>query len=420
MSAPDTEAPIEAAPAPPARSPSRRGRAARWARRVAWVLVAALLVAAIAAAWVPKPLPVDAATARRGRLEVTVDEAARARVKDRFVVSAPLAGTLLRIGLRAGDPIEAGAPVARIVPPTPALLDARTRAEAEARVATAAAQQAQARAGATRAELARDRAEHEANDARRLEKTGALSEDQRERAELEARVRAEDVASARFAMQAADHEVGMARAALREVTGTPTGGGFEVTSPAKGAVLRVQSPNGGAIAAGTPLVEIGDPRALEVVCDVLTADAVRIRPGAKVALERWGGDPLAAHVRLVEPSAFTRLSALGVEEQRVSVVVDLDDPPAKWAALADGYRVEARIVVWEADDVVQVPSGAVFRRDGKWSAFAVRDGVAELRELTLGQRSGADVEVRAGLAAGEVVVVHPGDRVRAGARVAAR
>ncbi len=420
MIAPDSDTPLERPTAKPARAPTLRRRAVRWARRVAWVVLAVGVVGAIGAAWFPKPLPVDAATARRGALRVTVDEAARARVKDRFVVSAPLAGTLLRIGLRAGDPIEAGAVVARIVPPTPALLDARTRAEAEARVATAAAQKGQARATAARAEIARDRADHEATDARRLEKTGALSEDLRERAELDARVRAEEAASAKFAVQAADHEAEMARAALREVTGTQTGGGFEVTSPARGSILRVQAPSGGAIAPGAPLVEIGDARALEVVSDVLTADAVRIRPGAKVSLDRWGGEPLAAHVRLVEPSAFTRLSALGVEEQRVSVVIDLDDPPPRWAALADGYRLDARIVVWEAEDVVALPSGAVFRRDGKWTAFAIRSGVAELREIELGQRSGSEVEVRAGLVAGDTVIVHPGDRVRAGAKVAPR
>jgi HlyD family secretion protein len=267
MAAPELEIAVEPRPPRPARAPRLRRTVARWSRRVAWIVVAIGLVAAIVVAWLPKPVPVDVAAARRGALSVTVDEMAKARVKDRFVVSAPLAGTLLRIALKAGDPIGEGEVVARIVPPTPALLDPRTRAEAEERVAAATAGQAQARAAIARADLARERAEHEAADARRLEKAGSVSEDVRERAELEAR---------------------------------------------------------------------------------------------------------------------------------------------------------ARIVVWDAPAVVALPSGAVFRHDGRFAAFVVRGGAAELREVELGQRSGPEVEVLSGLTEGDVVIVHPGDRVRAGAKVAPR
>jgi HlyD family secretion protein len=408
-------------PKPTLKKPNSRGRTAmRWARRVAWIAAAMVVVAMVVVAWLPKPVAVDVAKVTRGPMRVTVDEAGRTRVKDRFVVSAPLGGNVMRIELRPGDRVKAGDVVARIVPAASPLLDTRTRAEAEARVAVALAGQKQAEAAVNRATLAYERSMHEQEDAKRLAQTGAISQDSRERAELEARVRAEDVASAKFAVQMSNHEVVMAQTALRRVTGKDGGESFDVPAPADGVIIRVTQPSGGVMPPGTPLVELGDPKALEIVCDVLTADAVRLHSGAKVDLDRWGGDPLHGHVRLVEPGAFTRISALGVEEQRVAVVVDLDDPAEKWTSLGDGFRLDAHLVVWEEPSVLVVPSSAVFRHEGAWVAYVIANERAELRPVEVGQRNGPEVQVLKGLSEGEQVLVHPSDQVRAGVRVAPR
>jgi HlyD family secretion protein len=220
----------------------------------------------------------------------------------------------------------------------------------------------------------------------------------------------------------ADHEVAMARASLTRLRPGAVRRGEElsVAAPVSGRVLKVHRDSEGAVQAGAPLLEIGDPAALEIVIDVLTSDAVRIRPGAAVRLDRWGGPPLDGVVRRVEPSAFTRLSALGVDEQRVNVLVDLTSPKAAWATLGDGFRVEASIVVWEDAQVVQVPPSALFRRGEAWAVFRLEGGRAHLTEVTLGERNAAGVQVRAGLAPGMTVLLHPSDQIVDGARVAAR
>ncbi|HVY46824.1 MAG TPA: HlyD family efflux transporter periplasmic adaptor subunit, partial [Minicystis sp.] len=228
-------------------------------------------------------------------------------------------------------------------------------------------------------------------------------------------------ASARFAAKVAREQVRLARAALE----AGKGGGrarraVDVVAPAPGRVLHVQHKSEGPVAAGAPLVEIGDPTAIEVVADLLTTDAVHVAPGTPATLLGWGGAPLNGRVRKIEPSAFTRPSALGVDEQRVNVVIAFTDPRARWALLADGYRVEARLVVWQADDVTKAPVGAVFRRGDAWAAFVVDAGRARLVPVEVGHRGETEVEILAGLAPGATVVVHPGDRVKDGARVAPR
>lgn len=412
-----------AAPSPTStKKPVPKGKAAlRWARRVAWIAAGLVLVATIVVAWLPKPVPVDLAPVRSAPMQVTIDEAARTRVKDRFVISAPLGGNVLRLELRPGDTIKAGAVLARIIPVASALLDARTRAESESRVALARAAQRQAEAVLNRARLTHERAEHDLEVANKLAASNVVAREERARAEVEARVRAEELASARFAVQMANHQVSMAETALRRVTvGRDQTESFDVPAPTDGVVLRVMLPSGGVVAPGTPLLELGDPAALEVVSDVLTADAVQLRAGARVELDRWGGEPLRGHIRLIEPSAFTRVSALGIEEQRVSVIIDLDDPREKWSALGDGFRLDAHLVVWESEEALQVPSSAVFRQDGGWVSYVVVDERAELRPVELGQRSGPSVEVKKGLSEGERVIAHPSDQVRPGARVAPR
>ncbi len=400
------------------RSAERR----RWARRAVEAFVGlAIVVSLVVAAW-PKPVLVEVAAVRRGLLRVTVSEPGRTRVRDRFVVSAPLAGDLARMDLHAGDAVEKGSPLARIVPMSPALLDPRARSEAQARVAGAEAAASQTRASVARAELAAAHARDDLDRAKRLAATGSISAEAGRDAELESRLREQELASAKFAQEMANHDVDMARAALGRFGDAARGRDvFEVPAPASGRVLRVQHESAGIVQPGTPLVELGDAAALEVVVDVLTEDAVGIGPHASVALERWGGpEALAAHVRVVEPSAFTRISALGVEEQRVSVVVDFDDPRDKWAALGDGYRVEANIVVWQEPDVIAVPSSAVFRGADGWAAFVEDGGRARLRTVDIGQRSSTETQILRGVNEGEKVIVHPSDAVTDGVRVTLR
>jgi HlyD family secretion protein len=354
-------------------------------------------------------------------MRVTVDEAARTRVKDRYVVGAPLTGDLLRVELRAGDKIAKGAVLARLMPMASPLLDPRTRAEAAGRLAAAGAAQRQGASGVALAEVALEHAKKEAGDARRLLQSGTISPDRLNDAEIEERLRQEQLASARFGVQVADHDVEIAAAALRRVGPDAKTEQLDVTAPAPGIVLRVLRESAGVVQAGTPLLEIGDPAALEVTSDVLTSDAISIKAGAHVDLERWGGtSSLAAHVRLVEPAAFTRLSALGVEEQRVNVVMDLDASRDVWSSLGDGFRLDARIVVWEHKDVLTLPSSAVFRAKNGWAVYVVEAGRARLVRVEIGHRNDAQVEVMSGALVGATVVVHPGDRLKDGVRVEPR
>jgi HlyD family secretion protein len=384
------------------------------------VVVGLAGVAGLAYAWRPRALAVDVATVTRGDLVVSVDEVGKTRVRDRYVVSAPLAGNLLRIELRPGDTVRAQAIVARIAPMEAPLLDPRTRSEAASRSDAASAGERQSRAAVERAQLASKHANDDLDRVRRLVESGSLARDALLNAELEARLRAEELASARFGAQVATHEVAMTRAALARFGGAASREGFDVPAPIDGTVLRVPAQSAGPVQPGAALIELGDPAALEVVTEVLSADAVRIAPGAKVVLERWGGPPLDAHVRRVEPSGFTRLSALGVEEQRVPVVIDLDEPRDRWASLGDGYRVEARIVIEEKRGVLHVPTGAVFRHDGGWAVYGMREDRARLIPVTLGAKSDVDVEVAQGLAEREVVVVHAGEKVKDGALLTRR
>ena len=400
---------------------SRRRR--RLAPGVKWGLLAAAAVAlafAIAQAFTPEPVAVEVGVVSRGPLRVTVNEDGRTRVADRFVVTAPLAGTLARIELQPGDTIRRGEPVARIVPLPSPLLDPRSRAEAEARVSAAVSGRRQAQAAAAGARAAAEQAGRDAARERMLLSGGATAARSAEEADLAERMRREELASAEFGVTIADAELQLARAALRRFADPAAAGNqqFVVQAPVDGRVLRVIQESEGAVAAGTPLLEMGDPQAIESVVDVLSTDAVKVTPGATVYLEGWGGDSvLTGHVHRVEPSAFTRVSALGVEEQRVNVVVHFDGPPARWGTLGDGYRVEARIVVWEDDDVLQVPAGAVFRHGDGWAVYVVEGGRARLQPVTLGRRSEAAAQVLGGIADGAPVVLYPGDAVRDNQRV---
>lgn len=392
-------------------------------RRGLSAVLAILLVGMFVAAVMPKPVQVDMVTVEQGDLLVTVDEDGQTRVKDRYVIDAPLDGHVGRIEIDAGDPVEEGAVVARIVPLSPPLLDARTKAEAEARLAAAEAAKRQAGATISRAQAAVQLASLEAERQANLGPSGATSMQAVEQSEFELRGKREELSSARFAARVAEHEAHVAEAALGRLGAKGLKGDeqLEVHAPVGGRVLNVFRQSEGVVRSGAELLEIGDPQALEIVVDVLTSDAVGIRRGANVVIERWGGErPLKGHVRTVEPSAFTRVSALGVDEQRVNVIIDLDDPPEVWADLGDGYRVEARIVVHEAKKVVKVHDSAVFRDGDGWAVYRVDDRKAVLTPIEVGARNGLEVEVVTGLEPGMLVVAHPGEQVEDGRSVRSR
>jgi HlyD family secretion protein len=387
-----------------------------------WTLVGLAAAAALAGLlWLMRApaVRVELGAVERGPLETTVDEEGRTRVRRRYVVAAPVSGRLERIALDEGDALAAGEVVARI---SPAPLDPRSSAQAQARLeaATAARREAQARVAQARAALAQ--AERERARARTLAAQHTLSAQALEQAELAYTSRAEELRAAREGEEAAAHEMEAARAALLSAgQGEPEGAlaergsQVEVLAPAAGRVLRVFEESSRVVAVGTPLLELGDPTDLEIVVDVLSADAVKVRPGAEMRLEAWGGEaPLRAVVRRVEPSGFTKLSALGVEEQRVNVIADVLDPPG---ALGDGYRLEARIVVWRGDDVLRCPASALFRRGGRWHVFAAENGRARLLPVEVGHRGVDAVEILGGLEAGTAVVLHPTDRLADGVRV---
>ena len=301
------------------------------------------------------------------------------------------------------------------------LLDQRTRAESEARLGAALSALGQVRAQVARAVSAKALAGRELARVEKLAAGNAVTRQSLEQAEFDARMRGDEHTSAVFAEKVAAEEVRLARVTLASGERPARDRHLDVLAPASGRVLRILQKSAGVVPAGTALVEVGDPGALEVVVDLLTTAAVQVRPGTEVMIFGWGGDgPLAGRVRLVEPSGFTKPSALGVDEQRVNVVVALTDPRERWAALGDGYRVETRLVLWQASDVVKAPQGAVFRHGDGWAAFRIDDGRASLIPVQVGHRGDAEVEILSGLAPGVAVAVHPGDRVKAGARVEPR
>jgi HlyD family secretion protein len=399
----------------------KRRTMGRWLRRGALALLAIGIVGLIVLAWLPKPVQVEVEAARRGPMRVVIDATGRTRVKDRYVISAPLTANLARIELRADDAVKPGDVVARLSPAAPPLLDARARAETSARVAAAAAAEMQSRATFERAKVAAEQARRDLAQNEKLAGSGAISSDALERSRLEQRMRNEELTSASFAAQVASHELEVTRAALRRFETKQTGEELILKSPIAGRVLKVMQPNAALVQAGAPLLELGDPTALEIVGEVLSSDAVHIPRGARVSLERWGGDAsLSGHVLVVEPSAFTRVSALGVEEQRVNVIVEIDEPWEKWSRLGDGYRVETRIVVWESEGVLGVPASAAFRHGDGWAVFVDDKGVARRKLIELGRRSDTHVQVLAGLDEGAAVIVHPSERVADGVRIAVR
>lgn len=384
-----------------------------WPRRI---LLAAIMLSFAALLWLmlrPTPVLVEVACATHGPMRVTVDEDGETRAHDRFTVAAPIPGRMLRVGLEEGDAVRENQIVA-VIEPLP--LNQQQREEVLGRVAAAEAAKREADA---RAEHAREDFEQSQRDRKRAEQLGhekvisAQALEQSRNAEVTS---GEELQAARFNAMAARFAVEVARAGLVGISGGDSGHKvISLHSPVAGRVLRVVEKSERVVLAGSPVIVIGDPGQIEIVTDVLTTDAVNIKPGAPAFLEGWGGDhPLRARVRLVEPAGFTKISALGVEEKRVNVIADFVDPPE---GLGDGYRVETRIVIWEAADVVKIPGSATFRgRDG-WSVFVIDNGRARRRVVQIGHRNQIEAEVLGGIATGDQVILHPSNQLREGVRV---
>lgn len=391
-------------------------------RLLIWIPAGIALAAALAWLFRPQPVAVDLAEVRGGPLVVSVTGEGQTRVRDLYVVSAPVAGRMRRIEVEAGDPVVAGSTViARIEPGDPAFLDVRSAAEARAAVDAASAAREHAEAQVRRAQAELDFARSERDRVRKLAESHTVSTSELEAAESRARACEAALEEARAEVRVRRSEYQAARARMTSPGKAAAGDCVNVRSPAAGHVLRVVAESEGIVQAGAPLVEIGDPDDLEVVVDLLSSDAVQVQPGQRVAIEGWGGTrPIAGAVRLVEPIGHTKVSALGIEEQRVDVVIDILEPRERWAGLGHGYRVEPRIVLWAAADVLKVPLSATVHDGDAWAVFVYEDGRAVPRKVRLGHQDGIDTEVVTGLKAGERVVLNPKDRVQPGQRVTPR
>jgi HlyD family secretion protein len=355
---------------------------------------------------------------------VHVVEEGKTRIRNRYVVAAPVAGQMRRVSLKAGDEVKAGVTVITTIEPTLSpLLDPRARTQAEARVKTAEAAKMQAAQSLDMAKTAEKFALTNWERARKLVNSGSISDTDRDNAERDAEMKQREVRAAEFALKVTEFELEQARAALLQFDAPATEGvvTVPVTAPVSGRVLKVMQESAMVVSPGTQILEVGDPADLEIEAEILSRDAVAIKPGSEVLVEQWGGpEPLKARVRRVEPAAFTKVSALGVEEQRVIVLSDLVNPPAEAAALGDRYRVEVRVAIWHRDDVLLVPSGALFREGSEWKTFAFSGGAAKKVTLEAGRSDGRKTEVIKGLEAGTSVLLHPPDTVKDGVAMIAR
>ncbi len=400
---------------------------ATWIKRILGIFAIVAVVGIIVYALLPAPVGVDIAVIGRGSLEVTVDEEGVAEIRDLFRVSAPIAGKLNRIPVHVGDVVSPdGAAVAAIQPAEPPLLDVRTQRELQAAAGAARAAVGLAQAQVSSAEASERLARSDLDRAKQLAEKGAISTRALEKAVTDVDTAHAAVEQAHANLALRQSELASAEAHLIQPVASGSGSGsadccVPVMSPINGVVLKLLVESEQVVAAGTPLIEIGDPKDMEVVVHLLSSDAVEIKPGAPATLTDWGGDgALNAHVRRIDPAAYTKVSALGVEEQRVDATLDIADPYEKWRGLGHEYRVMAHIRTWKGGDVIQVPVGALFRRGADWNVFRVVDGKATLTKVLLGHRNSHFAEVLSGLGAGDTVVLHPSDQVKDGVSVKPR
>ncbi|NWO08240.1 MAG: HlyD family efflux transporter periplasmic adaptor subunit [Alteromonadaceae bacterium] len=393
-------------------------------KRIFWALLAVIALAAFAFVLRPEPVWVDLATVERGPMEVTLVEEGKSRVKDRYQISAPVTGYLHRPQLEVGDPVIPGELLTWVDPMPATMLDARSRAEAQARIQAARASLESIRQKVTAAEAEAEFAASEYQRLQRLADSRFVSAEQLQQARTTAARAQAIMRSARFDQEVAEHQLAAARTRLQVSAASEAGEKpaerVAVRSPVNGAVLSLIRESEGVIQAGEPILEVGDPGALEVVVEVLSFDAVKLAPGTAVRLHGWGGPALEASVRRIEPVGFEDISALGVEEQRVQVIADMISPRKQWAQLGDGYRVDAAFVLWQSDDTLQVPASAIFQHNGEHAVFRVQDGVASLQPVTIGQSNGLITAITEGLSPGDQVVRHPGRELEDGDRVRER
>jgi HlyD family secretion protein len=387
--------------------------------------MALALAVALALLFRPAAVPVDLAKVGRGPLMVSVSDEGETRVRDMYVVSAPVPGRMRRIELEAGDSVVADKTViARIEPSDPASLDVRSAAEARASVDAAAASRTHAAAQVRRAQAELEFAQSELARIRILARSHTVSENDLDSAERRAKTADAALGEARAEQQVRESEYHVARARLMTPASRSRTADCDcvtVYSPVSGDVLRIVTESEGVVQSGTPILEVGDPDKLEVVVDLLSSDAVQVQAGQRAVIEAWGGSaPLEGVVRRVEPFGFTKVSALGIEEQRVNVIIDIKEPRQQWQRLGHGYRVEPRIVLWEGPDVLKVPLSALFRQGARWAVFVADGGKAVLRDVDIGHENGLEAEVTSGLEVGDRIVLHPGDRVAPGSRLEER
>ncbi len=403
-----------------------------WRRRIIWLLVLLLIGAALLYGFRPQPRLVNIAEVKRAPMQVSVEEEGKTRVIDRYIISAPVAGTTCRVDMDIGDHVKKNQPLVTIEPLKSQALDPRSRAEAQYRVATkeAALRAAEQKAQSTKAEA--ELARIELNRIKPLANKGHIAREELDHAATLARSSTAAKRSADFAVDVARHELGAARTALKfagakgELDSSNT---VQVRAPVSGRILKIQQQCAGVVAAGQPLLEIGDTRSLEIATEVLSPDAVKIKPGMRVIFNRWGGEkPLQGQVRTVEPVGFTKVSALGVEEQRVRIIADITSEEKQWRSLGDGYRVEARFILWEAKNILQIPGSALFRVNnhnqdpikGGWAVFVMENEKASRRNVEIGKRNGLSAQIVRGLQKGEKVITHPDDSIEEGVAIKLR
>jgi HlyD family secretion protein len=389
-----------------------------------FVVIGVLIIGLLVWGFWPRPVFVELVSAKRAPMTVTIEEEGQTRVIDRFIISAPVDGVACRVQLDVGDPVEAGQTLLNISPLESRVLDPRSRAEAEARVAAASSA---LQAAEQQADAARASADYNHNEIKRLKplaEQGVISKGAFDKAQMDVLTADAVLRSAKHAVEVAKYQMEAAETALKYSAGTDTGDPsvrVPVKSPVTGRILQMPHECEGPVTTGQELLVVGDPTQLEVVVDLLSADAVKVKPGMKVLFDRWGGEePLVGRVRTVEPYGFTKISALGVEEQRVNVIADFVSPKEEWQRLGDGYRVEARFVVWQEDNVLQVPASSLFRLNDGWGLFVVANGRAHQRVVKVGQRNGLIAQILEGVKEGEKVVNHPSDEVEDGVRITER
>jgi HlyD family secretion protein len=393
---------------------------AHWKRILIWTLLGTLLLGSLIWAFSPRPVPVDLVTLEPGSLTVTIDDEGETRVQDIFVLSAPISGRALRIDAEAGDQVIAKQTLlAEIEPIDPTLLDPRSEAQARADIQAAEANRVLAEASVKEAQVELNFALKELQRSRKLRQDAMISARELESAELSYETRLAALDTAHANRQARQAELARAQAQLISPT-QPRDTTTEcqcvpIRAPIDGQVLKIVHKSAGVVSAGEPLLEIGNPADLEIVSDLLSTDAVKVRAGQKVLIENWGGEEtLEGIVRRVEPFGFTKISALGIEEQRVNVIIDFTSPRENWSRIAHGYQVELRIILWQGDSVLKLPLTALFREGDRWAVFVNQNGKASLRYIKIGRRTGLEAEILEGLKPGERIVIHPGEQIADG------